>query len=605
MPEDIVLWCLCLSLTQKIFLSVLEYLTGLNMKISNNYSIIGKNKSEYQTSFNGLSSKVITKTVYPEIITNAMDKACAKIIAELNMGKSIMRESEKFIRIREEFSPALEKVNYNEGKTAWDFYLNSNPQTLNAFEKAQDDITKLYSDREMYNKFLEIDKTKISKHEQKQLKNILKSFDERLNSGEAFKALEKKENEIAQKYNSYVAIIDGKEVSKPEISRIMQNETDPELREKAYKATIKGGDLIADDMIEFVKMRNDFATSKGYDNFFDYKLKEDYDVESEFLNKLIDEVYCGAREKIKSLQQKSYSELKKIFKVDKLEGWHYGLLTDSNPEKAVNNILENYSIEDISKNAYRGMGYDIDKLISEGKITLDLYPRKGKNTHGFCFCIAPGMDSRILANLRNDAKSIDTLNHEMGHCVYDLGISRKLPIIDRQPSSMAFTEAIAMMMGDLQKKEDMLKDIIPKDKLSKFKKSIAEDEANFISKSLLIIDFEREFYKNPNQNPAKLWADLRLKYRNQNHAPNNEWATIPHYLSHPAYYQNYFRASLMKAQIYNHLKNILGSITENSKTADYLRENIFSKGASVEEYDLIKQLTGKDFSAADYIHSLQ
>jgi oligoendopeptidase F len=209
-----------------------------------------------------------------------------------------------------------------------------------------------------------------------------------------------------------------------------------------------------------------------------------------------------------------------------------------------------------------------------------------------------------LANLRNDVNSLDALNHEMGHCVYDLGISRDLTVIDRAPASSALTEAIAMMMGDLAKKENILKNIIPEYLLIRFKKSISKDEANFISKSLLIIDFERELYKNPNQNPAELWADLRLKYRNQNHAPNNEWATIPHYLSHPVYYQNYFRAALMKAQIYKHLQKTLGNITENIETANYLRNNIFSKGASIEEYELIKQLTGKNFNAKDYISTL-
>ena len=84
----------------------------------------------------------------------------------------------------------------------------------------------------------------------------------------------------------------------------------------------------------------------------------------------------------------------------------------------------------------------------------------------------------------------------------------------------------------------------------------------------------------------------------------NEWATIPHYLSHPAYYQNYFRAALMKAQIYNHLRDKLGNITENKESANYLINNIFKYGALIDEYDLIKQLTGKEFSPKDYIESL-
>lgn len=576
------------------------------MKIVSDYSVmINKNNYSPLVSFGCIQPKTITKTVYPEVMANAMHNACAKIIAELNMeSKKAMNETEKFIKIREEFSPALKQAQYNEGKKAWDFFINSSPENLKAYENAQDALSDIFSDKKTYEKFLSIDALKLSKHEQKQLRDLLKVFDKRINTGEMYKALEKKENEIAQKYNSYVPTIDGKEVSKPEISKILQNEQNSDIRQKAYDATIKGGDLIADDMIEFVKMRNDFAKTKGYDNFFDYQLKEEFDVDTPFLNKLIEEVYSGAKDKIKAIQEESYSELRQIFGTDKLQGFHYGLLTDSNPEKAVNKILASNSIEDVTKKAYYGMGFDVDKFMEDGKLTLDLYPRKGKNTHGFCFGIDPGLDSRILANLRNDVTSLDTLNHEMGHCVYDLGISRNLTVMDRAPASSAFTEAIAMMMGDLAKKEDILKDYVPEKLLIPFKKSLAKDEANFISKSLLIIDFERELYKNPNQNPAKLWADLRLKYRNQNHAPNNEWATIPHYLSHPGYYQNYFRASLMKAQIYNHLHKILGNITANTQTAKYLNDNIFSKGATIEEYDLIKQLTGKDFSAKDYIQTL-
>ena len=576
------------------------------MKIISDYGIrANKNNYSEKVSFRGLTPKSITKTVYPEVVADAMNNACAKIIAELNIGsKKVMNETEKFIKLREDFSPALDSALRNEERTAWDFYINSNPENMKAYETAQEEFSQLFSNKETYEKFLSIDSSKLPKHEKKQLRDLLKNFEKRINTGEMYKELEKKENEIAQKYNSYVPTIDGKEVSKPEISKIIQTESNQKLRQKAYDALIKGGDLIAEDMIEFIKMRNEFAKTKGYDNFFDYQLKEEFDVETPFLNRLIDQVYSGAKYKIKAIQEKTYAELRQIFETDNLQGYHYGLLTDSNPTKAVNKILENYSIEDISKKAYAGMGYDVDKMISEGNLTLDLYPRKGKNTHGFCFGIDPGKDSRILANLRNDALSLDTLNHEMGHCVYDLGISRELTVIDRAPASSAFTEAIAMMMGDLPKKENILKNIIPEKFLVPFKKSISEDEANFISKSLLIIDFERELYKNPNQNPAKLWADLRIKYRNQNHAPNNEWATIPHYLSHPGYYQNYFRASLMKAQIYNHLQKVLGNLTENTQTAKYLKDNIFSKGASVEEYDLIKQLTGKEFSAKDYIQTL-
>ena len=60
----------------------------------------------------------------------------------------------------------------------------------------------------------------------------------------------------------------------------------------------------------------------------------------------------------------------------------------------------------------------------------------------------------------------------------------------------------------------------------------------------------------------------------------------------------------MKAQIYNHLHKVLGNITENPKTAEYMDKNIFALGGSVEEYDLIKQLTGKEFGVEDFAKGL-
>lgn len=522
-----------------------------------------------------------------------------------------------FINIRDKFCKELERVSINLEKSCWDFYTNSTAENLKRYEEAQDEYSKVFQNRDWYNKFLAINKDELSKHEQKQLKELLKEFDEELNTGEELKALRKKENEIAQKYNSYIPKIDGKEVSKPEIFKIMQTETNPDLRKKAYDAKIKGADLIAEDMIEFVKMRNEYAKNKGYGTYFEYKLKEDYDVDLEFLNKLIDEVYTNANGKIKEILEKKQKELKEFFGVEKLEPYHYGLLLDNNPEKGVNKILESTSaplagevpeggrgVVQISKTIYKNMGYDIDKLEKEGKITLDLFARKGKNTHGFCFGVEAGKDSRILANLINNVTSLDTLNHELGHCVYDLGISTELPFLDRRASSPAVTEAVAMMMGDIIKTENVLDKIVPDELLERFKMTHKEDEASFVAKSLLIIDFEREIYTNPEQNPAELWQNLNKKYLFRENEPDNEWASIPHYLSHPAYYQNYFRANLMKVQIYNYLKSVLGNITENSSSAKFMDMNIFRFGASVEEYELIKQLTGEEFSAKEFCNNL-
>ena len=550
-------------------------------------------------------AKSIYKPTPAKKLFSYLAVVCATIYTVMNKIIKNKNDVEKFIDIRESFSEKLAPLNIEREKKCWDFNINSNRKTRQSYNKAENDAGKLFMNKRTYKKLQAINKDCLPPHEAKQLKFLLRMFDIQLNTGKEYKALSKKEADIEQKYNTYVPMIEEKDVTKVDITKILQTETDPDIRKKAYEAKVKGGDLIAEDLIELVKMRNEYAKTKGYDNYFDYMIKEEYDVEPEFLDKLIDDVYSKAQPKIKVLQEKRHKELKEIFGVENLEAYHYELLLDSDPEKEVNKVLINNNIENISRKTYSGMGYDIDKLQQEGKLTLDLYPRKGKNTHGFCFGVEAGKDTRVLANLMNNVRSLDTLNHELGHCVYELGVSLDLPFLDRKPSSSALTEAIAMMMGDIIKKEDILKDIIPDELLTKFKNSLKNDEANFVSRSLQIIEFERELYKNPEQNPAKLWADTKSKYLNRHEEADNEWATIPHYLTHPGYYQNYFRATLMKAQIYNHLHKVLGNITENKKTAEYMDKNIFAIGASVDEYDLIKQLTGKEFGVDDFTQGLQ
>lgn len=517
-----------------------------------------------------------------------------------------MDKKSEYITLRDEFCKKLAPCNLDTELKAWEFYIDSTEEKKNLYLEAENVTHSLFQNEELYKKLLEIKKIDLNdKHLNKQLKDLVKAFEEELNAGDLKQKLREKENEIAAKYNAYIPKIDDKEVTRAEINKILETEKNIEIREKAYNSKVKGGDIIAEDLVQLIKLRNEFAKTQGYDNFFDYQLKEEYDVEADYLTHLLHEVYENAKELNKNFQQENKEELAKEYgiKPTELKAYHYGLLLDSNPVKDVNaNLKTKEQVVEISKNAYKNMGFDIDNM----NITLDLFPRKNKNTHGFCFEIEAGKDSRILANLTNNALSLDTLCHELGHCVYNLGIDTALPYLDKG-TTPAMTEAIAMMMGDLAQRENILKDIVPQETLQRFKNDLKKSESRFINRSILIIVFEKEMYKNPNQNSSKLWHDLKCLYTGKNKTEdiNNEWATIPHYLSHPAYYQNYFRANIIKAQIYKYLTSQLGLITENKATAEFLNNNLFKYGESIEEDDLIKQFTGESLSSKALCESLK
>jgi len=509
---------------------------------------------------------------------------------------------QKFISLRDSISTELKTLCLNSESAAWDFYIDSNDDNFDKMNKAQDDLSNFWDNKEVYEKLKEIkDAGGVNEpHLKKQFRMLSSSFGDGIEYKTELKAMENKENEIAQKLNSYVMKIDGKPISKAEINKILQTETDVELRKKAFDAKIKSGDLIADDLVELVKMRNDFAKKKGYDNYFDYQLAENYDITSEELDKLLSDVEKNTRNSNKKIMNNLKKELCESFNVkqENLKNYHFGYLSKDNPEKLVNDqIKSKEEVVEIAKKAYKNMGYDVENL----PIILDLFPRENKNTHGFCFPIEVGKDARILANLTNDVDSLDTILHELGHSVYTVKTDNKLPYL-QQDTTATMTEAVAMMMGDLVRTESLLKDKISPEVSKKFETSATKEDSLFIGSSMNIIDFERNMYKNPDQNLKQLWKDMSIKYkgRSKDDDLTNEWATVPHYLSHPAYYQNYFRASLIKAQLYDALTKKLGNLTQNNKTAEYLNENLFKYGGSKFDNELLLEITGSELSGKSF-----
>ena len=89
-----------------------------------------------------------------------------------------------FKELRDKFCVELEKISIDLEKKCWNFYTNSTPENMQKYEDAQENYSNLFKNKDAYEEFKKIDKTKLTKHEQKQLKDLLKEFDEELNTGE-------------------------------------------------------------------------------------------------------------------------------------------------------------------------------------------------------------------------------------------------------------------------------------------------------------------------------------------------------------------------------------------------------------------------------------
>lgn len=518
------------------------------------------------------------------------------------LGKKDYTENEKeFFNLKRQISRTEHQLNRVGNEKCWNQYMGD----LNAPQKYEikTRLPFLYMNSEEKLEFLkEIKKAGVTDPIlAKSLDNYIKAYSTQ--SSDAKKAAAVCNilgNDIAKKVNAYRGEVRGKTYSNIELDNMLKNEKNAELRKEIYSARkVNGSDLVAEDLVELVKERNKFAKTKGYDNYFSYQLAEVYHVDEKKLFNLLDDLEKKTDKIFDKMSKKESKELAEAYgiKPKDLRPWHYGLeLEGSVSKEADKYVTDNEKMMGSSFDLYKRMGWDIPKL----PILLDLFPKENKNQHGFCFDIDTNKDVRILANLSNDLYSHETLNHELGHAVYDIGISEHLPYNQRGTASSAMTEAVAMLMETLDIREGSASESLgmPEELVKKLDIERRKNLVPFVRKYSMMINFERELYKNPDQNIGKLWYELEHKHMNKNmpEEPDNAWASIPHFLSHPAYIHNYLRAEIMASQIYDAAKEKLGPLTQNENTAEYFRKKLFRVGASVDENELIKKVTGKELS---------
>jgi len=574
----------------KLFVTVKQ--RYIDMKINLNYSQINtivkasindsQDSKKQDCTYNGQSSQISLNSAY--------------FIPFL--GKKQYSENEQeFLKFRKAFSRKTHKLSVEYSIADWNFYTNSTEENEKILEEKEEEFRKLYRNRSTLEKLHQFQEKGINDAALKRhLKDLIKNFDLNITYEEEIRELSDKERDIARKFNAYRGEVGGQEHSDAELDKMSEEEKNVEKRKEIYRAQNGGGDLIETDLIELVKMRNVFARKLGFSDYFSCKLKDDYEIDEKQFFELLYDLDIKTEKIYEKIKAQNDEKLANAFgiKSEELMPWHYGLMLEDNPYREADKyIKDNGILLPLSVSMYQKMGWKLEDL----PIQFDLFPREGKNQHGFCFGIDVPNDVRILANLRNNMGSLETLNHEAGHAVYDAGISDHLPVFDRISASSAMTEAVAMLMESLPYREKdflMEKTEMPEELMERLDKKRRKDLVNFVRTSLFYINFEKELYENPDQDVKKLWFDMKKKYSMKNIPDklNNEWATIPHFLSHPAYIQNYLRAEIMAAQMYKSATQKLGPLTQNTATADFFRKKMFRHGVSLDENEIIKRMTG-------------
>jgi peptidyl-dipeptidase A len=542
------------------------------------------------------------KTVLTLIVTLAVSVivfGCAPNARENQLQNFITAHVEKIKPMEKEANLAY-----------WDAAVTGKSADYDKYSKLMLEIRRVYSNPQEF-AFLEdmkesgeVKKAKLAR----QLDALYNSYLENQIEPGLLKRIVDLGTEIEKNFSTFRGTIEGDKVTDNKIKDILKTETDSAGRKQAWLASKQVGAEVADDLIRLVKLRNRAARKLGFDNYHTLSLTiTEQDVKE--LDRIFEELYELTNEPFAKLKADLDRMLaaKYSVAVTELMPWHYhDPFFQETPmvyELDLDAYYKEKDVKELGARFYSGVGLPVESILASS----DLYEREGKNPHAFCTDIDRQGDVRILCNLKNNEAWMETILHELGHAVYDRYHDPQVPYLLREPAHAFTTEAIAMFFGRLSRNPDWMQQMLglsdwQRAQIQKVSGKYAQlKQIIFARWDMVMYNFEKQLYADPDQDLNSLWWDTVEKYQFVKRPPGRDepdWAAKIHFTIAPCYYHNYMLGELLASQLHHHLvydilkldsdENV--SYVGQSKAGDFLAEKVFEAGNLYHWNEMVMQL---------------
>jgi len=528
------------------------------------------------------------------------------------------KQLKKFISVHVE---KVEPITTQANLTYWDASTTGESEHYEKLSQLQLEIRRIYNNSKEYAFLKEIKESGQVKEARlaRQLDKLYYAYLQNQIEPELLEKLVDADTKVQEKYNTFRGDIDGKKVTMSDIYTIMTTERDVRKRQLAWRASKQVGDVIVDDLIQLIKLRNQAARKVGFDNYHTMSIVTgEQDVEE--LDRIFDEL-CELTDKpfaqMKAELDRILSDSYGIAPED-LMPWHYHdpffQRTPLVYELDLDLYYKKHDVRELAEKYYAGIGLPVDDILARS----DLYDREDKYPHAFSEDVDRHGDVRILCNLQNTERWMETILHELGHAVYSKYHDRKEPWLLREPAHSFSTEAIAMFFGRLSRNAAWMQEMLElsdkeREEVEKVSsKYLQFQQVLFARWAMVMYNFEKQLYANPGQDLNNLWWELVEKYQFVKRPPgpvDAGWASKLHFTTAPCYYHNYMMGELLASQLHHHIVHKVFKLESDEgvsyvgqrKLGDYLQEKVFGPGALYHWNDMITRATGEPLTPKYFV----
>ncbi|MBD3335140.1 MAG: peptidase M3A and M3B thimet/oligopeptidase F [Candidatus Eisenbacteria bacterium] len=451
---------------------------------------------------------------------------------------------------------------------------------------------------------------------QRQLTLLINGHLENQMDPETLRRVVEKQRSVETTFSNHRASVGGRRLTDNQINEILKTSRDSDERRAAWEAGKSVGAAVAGEILDLVELRNSVARRLGFDDFYVMALELQEQTEGDVLG-IARRFEDLSDEPFRRMRQEMDTQLAERFGLaaDRLRPWHYEdpffQEAPALEEIDLDPLFAERSLEELTETYYNGIGLPVDDIMQRS----DLYERPGKNQHAYCIDIDRRGDIRVLGNIKPTSRWMSTMLHEFGHAVYDKFVDSGLPFLLRTASHSFTTEAVAMLMGRQSQEEAWLRDTLgltPDQSRTVSGPARRQSEMQILVSTrwmLVMIHFERELYRNPDQDLAHLWWDLVEEYqmvRRPEDRRTPDWASKIHIACYPVYYHNYLWGEFMASQLRSWIdREVLAArddtLANRPEVGAFLRAKIFAPGTSLRWDELLRQATGESLNPAHFV----
>jgi peptidyl-dipeptidase A len=435
---------------------------------------------------------------------------------------------------------------------------------------------------------------------------------------EKYKKLTMNEIYLEQSFSSIKVQLDGKFYGLAQLDSI-RKKSNNSLQIKSIMDTIQQQrKRIVPDILQMVNDRNAFAVGFGYRNFYHLVL-ETKDQTPERVKQILDEIELKTRAPFFEAKRVIDKMLAKRFgiQVNQLEYWHYNNdRTSYLPEsftKKIDSLFVNIDPIQQTASFFEGIGLPIQKVIDNS----DLDYRPEKSTLTAMINVDFKNDIRLIAGIRNTYDGMYRMMHLGGHASHYSSVSDSIPYLLKTPIMIIY-EGVAKYFENLVSNYNWLKNEFPiNENRQKSIVQVCEHlhhvDRLFNCRSLLVMaEFEREIYQNPDQDLDHLWHELNLKYMGIN-VPNDKntslWATNRFSTNLSCSIHNLVLADVFAAQLQHAVENSVlkktnGVYSNNKAVGKYLVDNLYRYGNQLPWEQLVVRATGEALNSTYFVEEL-